>query len=404
MQLYRWKARNPEGEVSEGEKLAPHAGEVTAWLARQGLEPLEVKKATETVAPPRPQSPPASTARRRILARGVKPVDLAAFFRSLYSAVNAGLPYSRMFEIVLRTVRNKRIRELTRGLAQNVREGRSLSSEMAKRPDIIPPFALGILKAGETSGNLDLALLNLAEYYEHEHAFQQEVRWQTILPKAELGCIVLLLIPLLFILPWASHRVQKLAPQFNLNLQGPIFALLLVAALVYGVLLFYQLFKHNRPVARFFDTVKLAIPGLARLNRNVAVARFMNMLALAVKSGLSYHQGVELALPAVGNVVLEEKIAAQLPRLARGEKLSEVLAPLNLLPFQAMQMILTGEETGELDQMLSTAATELQQQARADLKVLTVILTVASLALILIFTGYIIISFWVQYYNGILSL
>ena len=54
--------------------------------------------------------------------------------------------------------------------------------------------------------------------------------------------------------------------------------------------------------------------------------------------------------------------------------------------------------------MLNTAAAELQQQARADLKVLTVILTVASLALILIFTGYIIISFWVQYYNGILSL
>ena len=130
----------------------------------------------------------------------------------------------------------------------------------------------------------------------------------------------------------------------------------------------------------------------------------MNMLALSVKSGLSYHEAAELALPVVGNTVLQLRLQAIIPRLRQGARLTEVLEPLGLVPFQAMQMLYTGEDTGETDQMLQTAARELQQQARSDLKVLAIVLSVAMLAIVLVLAGVLVISFWVQYYGAMVSI
>ena len=405
---YRWVAKDQQGALKEGEARGESANEISRQLSSQGLTPVEIKKAgEEAAATTRTGAPDAQPRPGRPLPRGrslVKPIDLAAFFRSLKSSVSAGLPLARTFEIVLHTVHNSRIRSLASELQSTVREGQSFVEAMARRTDVVPYFSLGVLKAGEASGHLEEALENLAEHYEHEHELMQEIRWKTALPKVELGCFLILIGPMPFIFAWASRQATKSGFKFDMNLSLPILMLVGLAIVIFGGLLFYQFAKNIRPVALCFDWLKLYVPGLAGLNRRLGISRFMNMLALCVRSGLSYHEAAELALPVVGNTVLQSRLQAIIPRLRQGTRLTEVLEPLGLVPFQAMQMLYTGEDTGDTDQMLQTAARELQQQARSDLRVLAIVLSGAMLAIVRVLAGILVISFWVQYYGAMLSI
>lgn len=282
---------------------------------------------------------------------GVKDRDLLLFFQQVASLVRSGATLFVALDNLGGRTRNPVLRKVVLEMAGFAQRGGRASDVMARYPRIFPEHTTGMVRAGELGGFVEIALEEIALDYEQKLAINRGA-W---LPK---WIISLSYFSLPFGIPLFSTLLRSLDIVANLRLYFfqvfaiylPIFTLLYFA--VVGAYWGAQFPKWRR----FRDKMILSLPPYGTLQRQVALGNFVRMLRRLHHAGVSPIDAWDGAMQTANNVHLREKLASSYLMMQQGATMGEAFANTGLFEDSVEQLIITGEQSGELDVMLDRAA------------------------------------------------
>lgn len=330
----------------------------------------------------------------------VKLDDLVVFSRQLATMVDAGIPLVGALDALQDQMENKGFKGVVRGVRDNVEGGSSLSEALSKQPNVFSPFFINMVKAGESSGNLDEILDRVAIYMEKTIALIRKVKSSLIYP----AVVVFMAIAI------TTFLIVKVVPTFEsifatINVALPLptlilinishivrrFLLLVIIVLVAGMFIISRVIKTDRG-RLVFDTMLLKIPVIGPLLRKVAVARFTRTLSTLQKSGVSILTALEIVGKTSGNKVIEMAVIQTKMSIKEGESIAQPLAASKVFPPMVTRMISVGEQTGKLEEMLGKVADFYESEVDAAVSGLTSLIEPLIIAFLGIVVGGIVVS------------
>lgn len=389
MPTYRYVAKDQTGRTASGTLEADDEQAAGRALRDQGLWPLRVE-ATRPATTASTATPVAVPAARRRGEWHVSLFHLSVYFHRLAAAVRSGMPIGRCLEVMAQQSRGPLSRISLEAQAA-VNRGQPLSSVLARHPRVFSPLVLAMVRAGERGGFLDIALQRIAETLESQYQLRQTIRRETAYPKMLLGAALLIPIAVRLIV---SNLAGNNTPGGVSTLGNTLWATFLPLAVLVAALL---LINRVASGTAFLDGVKWHLPLVGKVVRNLALARLTRALASLYRAGVPYGEAVTMAAEASGNAFVSSRLRQVLPTVQRGQRLSVALARSGLLPPMAMNMLITGEETGNVDAMLDKVADYAESEATTACKVMTSMLT----PLLVLIIGVAIASEVFRFYTGL---
>lgn len=380
MPKYSYKARNWEGKIVTSEVEGESKETVIQKLRERGFFVTTIKERSKEIV---------------LFQKKVKPQEVAIFARQFATMIGSGVPLVRCLNILQEQVENPKFCEIIRKLRQDVEAGSTFSGALEKHPVVFSNLFVNLVKAGEAGGILDEILERLANYLESTEQLKAKVKGALTYPAVviciALGVVVFLLT---FVLPSFQSIFEGMG---NVELPLPTKLLLDASAFMrsYFVYLSIVFFFAVGAIKRFFatkqgtrllDTNILKVPALGLMLRKVAVARFTRTLGTLIASGVPILQALEVTAETAGNVVICDAVHKTRVSIKEGESISEPLRQSKVFPPMVVQMIAVGEETGELDAMLSKIADFYDQEVDTSVKALTSIIE----PIIIVFMGLVI--------------
>ncbi len=357
MPLYRYKAVAPTGEAQEGEMDGLGQSTVIERLQAMGLIPIKVEEATAASAT-------GSAWKTLLRKKAVTQADIAVFTQEMATLLRAGLPLDRALGILIGLSANPRVLELLTQVRNDVRGGAALSAAMEAQTGVFSRFYLNMIRAGEAGGALDLVLARLAEFMERSKELRETVKSALIYPAILVG-VALLSVAVLLV--WVVPQFTQMFEDSGKAL--PLATQIVVAsgdmfqhywwALILGTIGVYSWFTQQlrRPEFRFrWDKRLLALPLVGDLLAKLEVARFSRTLGTLMGNGVALLTALSIAKDTLGNAVLAEGLATVAARLKEGQGLGKPLLDIGLFPKLAVHMVMVGEETGKLQEMLLRVA------------------------------------------------
>ncbi|MCL5037227.1 MAG: type II secretion system F family protein [Chloroflexi bacterium] len=315
------------------------------------------------------------------------------FYRQLGSMLDAGIPVSSAFESLSGQIGSSAFGKALRRISARLSGGESISSCMEQERKFFSPFEIGIIRAGEESGELARLTKDLAGIMEENRRITNAVIGGLIYPVLLFHMAVLL--PPLFLLITRGLGAYL----------GTVLPVLLIVYLVVGVSVFiYNSSSSNDRAVSAIQKTLMAVPILGKLMVQGAIVSFVRVMGYLLNAGLTNAEAYETAANACGNLIIRKKLMDQLPFIRGGGKLSDALSQYRFINPVIIQMIHTGEESGDLGDMLLRAADMLEEDYRNGIKAGIVLLTGLIFFIVAVYIGYIIISFYVGYFNRIFQL
>jgi type IV pilus assembly protein PilC len=387
MPKYRYTALELDGTRVNGTEDAPSRGEVHTMLAERDLLPIQVAEKK-------------SVLQYEITKKKVKPRDLMHFSRQLGVFIRAGIPIINALEVISSEMTDKVFRPALDDIMEELRSGSTFSAAAARHEEVFPAFYLGILRSAEVTGNLDVALDELADYLDRDIDARQKVKNALVYPAIVLVmAVVVVLILTLFVLP----RFETFFESFHARLPLPTRVLLsishfigrwgwlIAAGIVAAVILAVVYFRTPKGRAKK-DEMMLRLPVAGDLLRHAIVERFCRILASMMNAGVSVPEALAVTGDATNNAVFRERIARAREAMLRGEGLATPLNNTNLFPSSIRQMFRVGEDTGTLDKQLETAADYLDRELDYKIKRFTSLFEPIVIVIVGVIVGFVAIA------------
>lgn len=377
MPRFAYKSVTPAGEVVEGVLEAASRAGLLDLLRSQGQMPI---RADEIGAGGAGFRLPGLRATRALSA-----ADLAQLTRELATLLKAGLPVDRAISFARELVTSAPRSVFLNGVLEAVKGGASLADAMARPGAELPPYYIGMIRAGEAGGTLETVLSRLADTLERAQALRETVRSALYYP------IIVLFVAgatLLILLTAVIPQFEPLFDDAGDALPTSMAVLLAIGgflenwwwALLVGIVA--AVFGLRTGLAqpegrRRWDSTMLRLPLFGDLLRKVEVARFCRTLGTLLANGVTAVEAFGIAAGAVGNSVMAGAIRDVTPRLRRGEGLAVPLLETAMFPRLAVQLTKVGEESGQLDQMLLRAADIYDEEVKRAVQRMTSLLVPA---------------------------
>jgi len=287
--------------------------------------------------------------------------DLIVFNRQLATLVSAGVPIMQCLTTLEKQTVNQRLKKTIAMLQRDLEAGVSFSGALAKHPAIFSKMYVNMIQAGETAGILDDILNRLAMLAEHEAETRARVQAAIRYP---LIVIVAICAAFTFLVTFVIPRFDAVFSQFKTELPFPTRVIInlnyvvqhywYLIVLGLGFLVWGIRWYVRTPRGRWqWDKVKLRIPVFGILFQKVALSRFTRIVGALQKSGISIMLTLEIGAEIVNNVVLARAIDGMRESLREGKNLHDPMEASGLFPPLVVQMMAIGEETGNIDTMLS---------------------------------------------------
>lgn len=350
MPVWSYSARTVGGDIRRDEIDLPSKDHVIAYLRKQKLIPVSVREKPKEIS---------LTQRKRVKAR-----DIVIFTRQFATMINAGLPLVQALDILARQTENQVLKKTVQDTLYDVEAGNTLADAMAEHPKIFSQLFVNMVAAGESGGILDTILLRLATFLEKNEALARKVKGAMIYPAVVLGvAVIAIAILLLFVIPTFAEVFSSFNQQLPLPtriviglselLQSYWWAML--GAIGAGIFLLRRWIGTASGRLKF-DRLMLKLPVLGPLVRKAAIARFTRTLGTMLSSGVTILDGLEITARTAGNRVIHDAVMQSRAAIAGGKSIAEPLKETDVFPPMVTQMIHVGEETGDLDGMLSKIA------------------------------------------------
>jgi type IV pilus assembly protein PilC len=353
MPMFHFKAMTAAGAVKEGSESAASYAELVSRLRQRHYFPVDISEvATGKDLKTLPMF-------GRV---GVK--QLSVYCRQFAVMLGAGVTIVGCLDILRQQTQNKRLRDATAELYEDVQKGVMLSEALKKHRDIFPELMVQMVEAGETSGSLDLVMSRVAVHYEKENKINARVKSAMVYPAVlSVVCVAVVIFLLTNVMPTFIGMFEG----SGIALPGPTRALLaisdalrtrwyvflLAAALIVYIFRRYAGTGGGRMA---LDRWKLRMPVYKSLVQKTASARFARTMSTMLASGIPLLQAMEDTAGAVGNAAVAEGLMAAREDVRKGVALSVPIRKLGFFPPMVPSMIEIGEESGSLDEVLDKTA------------------------------------------------
>ena len=395
MPFFQYKAVTPAGEVQEGVLEASTSKAAVARLQEMGFIPIRAEEAsTAKAASMQPEG--ASFFKRR----AIRQEDIAILTRELATLLRAGLPLDRSFEILINLAESPRIAELLAKIRNDVRGGMALSRALEAQRGIFTRFYINMIRAGEAGGSLPTVLVRLAEYMERAKALRDNVTASLTYPAflavvSVLAVIVLLgvVVPRFKPIFAGTGKAIPLMTQVVLwagdALRNYGWAMLIGAA----ILAFLARGRMQDPEVRYrLDRWLVTARVIGPLFSRVEMARFARTLGTLLSNGVTLVAALTIVRETMNNAWLAEAIGNVARELKEGRGLGRPMMETGRFPMLAVHMIMVGEETGRLDEMLMQVAETYDHEVEVAIRKALALLQPVMIVLMAAVIGFIIIA------------
>ncbi|MBA7612346.1 Type II secretion system protein F [subsurface metagenome] len=333
--------------------------------------------------------------------------DLTVFYRQFATMVNAGLTLVSSLDILIEQVENKTLSNVIKTVKSDVEAGSTLADAFAKQPQVFSELNISMIRAGEIGGVLDEILNKIADLMEKEYALRQKIKSAMTYPVfISSAAVIMGIFMLAFILP----QFVEVFTQFGAEL--PVLTKVLVILTVlfnkywylffitFATMVFAFLAYIKTPNGKVnFDKFKLNAPIFGEINRKTAVARFTRILGTLIKSGVPILEALKVSSNAIGNLVISFAVTNAKTKIKEGQSISSPLAESGVFPPMVTQMIMVGEESGELEEMLINVANFYDEEVDRTVERLTSIIEPIMMAFIGLIVGIVVIAMYLPIFN-----
>jgi type IV pilus assembly protein PilC len=405
MSTFAFRAVDLAGVPSRGEVDANSKAQVTEQLRERGLIVLDVSEKNEAFR--------LEQVFDRF--RGVKARDMAIFSRQFATLIDSGMPMLRSLHTLEDQTEDERLRDAITGIRQDVEAGSSLADAMERRPQIFDPMFRAMVRSGEGSGRLDEALERVAFQLEKLDALRRQIRSAMMYPAFVFTlAVVVLLIVVAFIVPVFAGIFKEIASEspgesaelplmtrmtmtFSHIITG--FWFLWIPAVFGGLFGFVQ-FKKSEWGRPKWDRAKLKIPfHIGDVIQKAALARWSRTFAGTVASGVPILQSIKITGQTSGNALIEESMDAVYDSVRAGGTIAHPVEKSPLYPPMVGHMLSVGEETGQLEQMLTKVADFYEAEVDAKVKALTSLLEPLMICFVGGMVGFIVIAMYLPIFE-----
>ena len=385
MARYRYKAASRSGEVLEGELEAASQAEAVRRLQAQGHVPIQAEEI---------EAGSTMRAGRRQRRGSVRAAEIGAFTVQIAALLKSGLPLDRALDMLADLLHGRALGDVVADLQSRVRRGIPLSAAMEEHPKVFSRTYLNMVRAGEATGALDLALARVAEFLERARILRETLVSALIYPVLLLGFAGISIGVILgVVLPRLSTLFADAGQELPMVTQAAMLAGGIVhdwwwaiggAAIAAWVYLRRML---RRPAARLaWDRRLLALPLVGGSIAKYEAARFTRTLGTLVQGGVPLLEAIEIACRAVGNRAVERGLQRVAASVRQGQGVARPLREAAFFPRLAANLVQVGEETGSLETMLLQVADicdrDVQTSVKRAIDVLSPLLILVLAALI----------------------
>ncbi len=372
MALFGYKVRSPQGNILTGTIEAREQRMVIDRLRHQRFIVLEIGEIKKSTSKDLLDS-------INFLKKGVKQKDLVLFSRQLSTLIGAGVPIVQGLTILVEQIENPAFKKVITSVREDIESGTSITEALSRHSTVFGELYVNMVKAGELGGILDIILERLSAYQESAAALRSKIKAAMIYPAAialvaggVTAFLMIVVVPMFVKIFKQVGAELPLPTQILLMLSNflkryIIFLIIGLIAFVVGLRQYYK----TETGSMYIDTLLLKIPLFGPLLRKVAVAKFTRTFGTLVKSGVPILQALETVAKTSGNRVVEKAVLAAKDAIREGERISDPLKASGVFPPMVTQMISVGEETGNLDAMLSKIAEFYEQEVDAAVSGLT---------------------------------
>ncbi len=302
--------------------------------------------------------------------------DLVLFSRQMYSLTKAGVPIISSIRSLIKSTRNSALAAALSDIVKGLEAGNTLSQTLNQHPKIFNPLFVSIINVGEATGSLEQAFLQISQYLEREKATQASIKAALRYPSMVIIAIsIAMLIVNIYVipsfksiferlhadLPWQTKLLMGIS-NFTVN-YWPILIVILIAC-SYGFIKYINTTTGRHAWDRFL----LKIPGIGSIIERATMERFARSFAMILSSGVPLIQGIGIVADAVGNTYVGSKLNKMRIGIEKGDSISRMAISTQLFPDLVIQMIMVGEETGNIGDMLLEVADFYQSEIDAEIK------------------------------------
>ena len=361
MGAFEYVAVDKAGKKSKGLLEGDTAKQVRQMLRERQLLPIQVAEVTE------------KESRRQTsfsLRRGVSARDLALLTRQLSTLSQSGMPLEEALLAVSQQNEQPRLKSILLGVRSRVMEGHTLADGLSDFPQAFPELYRATVAAGEQSGHLDAVLERLADYTESRQALRQRVSNALIYP---IVLVVMALGIISFMLAFVVPKVVSVFENTGQALPGLTRGLIAVSDflrdhwIALGVILalfivgVWKLLQLPGPRRRYHRLL-LRLPLVARLTQGLNTARFTRTFSILAGSGVPILEALRISSQVLNNIPMREAVDEASLRVREGGSISRALSVSKLFPPMTIHLISSGEASGQLEDMLSRAASNQERE------------------------------------------
>ncbi len=377
MPVYRYKGVNRKGRAVSGLQDADNPKTLKENLRGQGVFLSEFREAGA-------KNEDLDGGKRGgfTLFGGVKSRDVSEVTRQLSTLLRASISVVDALSMVSRQVENPRFQRILNEVRRAVTEGKSLAVAMAEHPKVFSHLYVNMVRAGESSGTLDLVFDRLAEFMESQVRLRSKLTgtmtYPLIMMVLGIGVVSLLMI---FVIPRLTAIFDEMGGQLPLITRVMISISEFFQAywwIVFGgmglVAWLFNRWRNSKKGRPRWHRFVLRAPLFGSLIRMVAVARFSGTLGTLLASGVPIITALEIVKNVLGNVILEDAVDECRAAVKEGANLAEPLKRSGQFPPMVVHMISVGEQSGELEGMLENISTAYETQIDSRITVMTALL------------------------------
>jgi type IV pilus assembly protein PilC len=343
-----------------------------------------------------------------LLPKRVKAPELTIMTRQLATMVSSGMTLLRSFYVLEDQVENPKLKDTLSAVREDIEAGLDFSNALEKHPKVFGPLYVAMVRAGEAGGVLEESLDRTADQLEKDDSLRRQVKGAMMYPAVVLSFALLTLVGLIaFIVPVFVSVFEDfggelpLITKFTVNLSSAVtgYWYIFIFGSI-GIVVGFKKWKKSSWGRPQWDKLRLRIPvNIGKTVQKIALARWSRTFSALYSAGVPIMQAIEVTGTTAGNYVVERAMDDVIASVKSGGSLSAPLKDSRIFPGMVTQMIAVGEETGNLDTMLTKVADFYEDEVAAAIKAMTSILEPVMIVLVGAIVGFIVVAMYMPMFK-----
>lgn len=366
MAVFNYKVVDKDGKNKKGTIEAPNRDGAEKKLKSDGYSIMSLTE----------QNNPFSGGLNK---KKVKSRDLGVFCKQFSAVIKAGVTIISALELMGDQIENPTLKRAVMDAKTYVEKGGTLADALRVNSDVFPPIMINMVAAGELSGNLEVCLDRLVEHFEKDNALSSKIKGAMVYPIVVfIVMIIVVIVVMIAVIPNFTSMFEDMGTKLPLATRMMVAAsnfiihkwyilIIVVAAIVFGC----KAFKKSSVGEQFFSNIAIKAPVFGNLTIKSACSRFARTMSTLMASGISMIDAVEQVAKMMDNKIIRDGLMDAKTQVAKGIPLSKPLKDMEVLPPMLSAMTKIGEETGDIEEMLSKVADYYDEEVEAATNKLT---------------------------------